>query len=160
MNMLRIWGGGVYGDESLYDLCEVHGILVWQDFMSACAMVPGDQGWRQNFLAEAEESIRRLRNRTSLALWCGNNESEHAWRAWGWQDAYGLHGTDSADVRNAYAAVFEQALPRLVEDLNGGFYWPSSPHSEVDVSPRECKHENEQGGEEIQDRCACKSGTV
>lgn len=140
MNMLRIWGGGVYGDESLYDLCEVHGILVWQDFMSACAMVPGDQGWRQNFLAEAEESIRRLRNRTSLALWCGNNESEHAWRAWGWQDAYGLHGTDSADVRNAYAAVFEQALPRLVEDLNGGFYWPSSPHSEVDVS-------DEKGGE-------------
>ena len=130
MNMLRIWGGGVYGDEELYDLCDSHGILVWQDFMSACAMVPGDAGWKQNFLAEAEESIRRLRNRTSLALWCGNNESEHAWRAWGWQDLYGLHGMDSAEVRNAYAAVFEEALPRLTDDLNGGFYWPSSPHAD------------------------------
>ncbi len=134
MNMLRIWGGGVYGDEELYNLCDSHGILVWQDFMSACAMVPGDVDWKQNFLAEAAESILRLRNRTSLALWCGNNESEHAWRAWGWQDAYGLHGTDSAEVSTAYTAVFEDALPRLIEALNGGFYWPSSPHAEPDVA--------------------------
>ena len=137
MNVIRIWGGGVYGDEKLYDLCDAHGILVWQDFMSACAMVPGDAMWKQNFLAEAEESVRRLRNRTSLALWCGNNESEHAWRAWGWQDLYGLHGADSADVRDAYASVFEEALPLLIEALDGGFYWPSSPHAEPDFAPQD-----------------------
>lgn len=135
MNMIRIWGGGVYGDEELYDLCDTHGILVWQDFMSACAMVPEDDHWKQNFLAEAEESVRRLRNRTSLALWCGNNESEHAWRAWGWQDLYGLHGSDSAAVRNAYASVFEEALPLLIGALDGGFYWPSSPHADPDFAP-------------------------
>ena len=128
MNMVRLWGGAHYGDERLYDLCDEWGILVWQDFMNACAMVPGDAAWRANFLAEAEQQVRRLRNRTSLAIWAGNNESEKAWRDWGWQDMYGLHGADSAAVARAYQVVFEAALPELVARLEGGEYQPSSPH--------------------------------
>ena len=132
MNMLRVWGGAHYGDEAFYDLCDERGILVWQDFMSACAMVPGDAAWRDNFLAEAEEQVRRLRNRTSLAIWAGNNETEKAWRDWGWQDTYGLHGADSIAAALAYRRVFEKALPAVVEALSGGEYQPSSPHN-VDV---------------------------
>lgn len=129
MNMLRVWGGAHYGDEVFYDLCDEQGLLVWQDFMNACAMVPGDEPWRMNFLAEAEAQVVRLRNRTSLAIWAGNNETEKAWRDWGWQDLYGLHGEDSVAVEEAYRKVFERALPALVDSLGGGEYQPSSPHA-------------------------------
>ena len=145
MNMLRVWGGAHYGDEELYDLCDRHGILVWQDFMSACAMVPGDEAWKANFLAEAEGQVLRLRNRPSLALWCGNNESEKAWREWGWQDLYDLHGADSVQVERAYKEVFESLLPELVKGLNGGQYWPSSPHSLEVESPRESGDQHDWG---------------
>ena len=76
-------------------------------------------------LAEAEEQVVRLRNRTSLAIWAGNNESEKAWRDWGWQDLYGLHGADSVAVEQAYRSVFEEALPEAVRRLGGGEYQPS-----------------------------------
>lgn len=145
MNMLRVWGGAHYGDEAFYDLCDEHGILVWQDFMSACAMVPGDADWRENFLAEAKQQVLRLRNRTSLALWCGNNESEKAWRDWGWQDLYGLHGVDSAQVDQAYRQLFESDLPSLVDEWKGGQYWPSSPHSFDPSSPRKSGDQHDWG---------------
>ena len=136
MNMIRVWGGAHYGDEVLYDLCDEQGILVWQDFMNACAMVPGDADWRDNFLVEAEEQVLRLRNRTALAIWAGNNETEKAWRDWGWQDLYGLHGADSVAVEVAYREVFEEKLPDLVTRLNGGEYQPSSPHHRDPRAPR------------------------
>lgn len=127
MNMLRIWGGAVYGSDAFYDRCDSLGILVWQDFMNACAMVPGDSDWQANFLAEAEEQVVRLRNRTSLALWCGNNETEKAWKEWGWQELYGMDAADSAAAWQAYVDLFEEGLPNVVESKGGGFYWPSSP---------------------------------
>ncbi len=127
MNMLRIWGGAVYGSDAFYDRCDSLGILVWQDFMNACAMVPGDSAWQANFLAEAEEQVVRLRNRTSLALWCGNNETEKAWKEWGWQELYGMDAADSAAAWQAYVDLFEEGLPNVVESKGGGFYWPSSP---------------------------------
>lgn len=127
MNMLRIWGGAVYGSDALYDRCDSLGILIWQDFMNACAMVPGNAEWQANFLAEAEEQVMRLRNRTSLALWCGNNETEKAWKEWGWQELYGLDAADSAAAWQAYTDLFEVGLPNVVESKGGGFYWPSSP---------------------------------
>lgn len=128
MNMLRVWGGAVYGSEAFYDRCDAAGLLVWQDFMSACAMVPGDAAWNENFLGEARQQVRRLRNRTSLALWCGNNETEKAWKTWGWQEIYGMDAADSTAAWAAYLSLFEQRLPDLVEEEGGGFYWPSSPH--------------------------------
>ena len=128
MNMLRVWGGAVYGSEALYDRCDEAGLLVWQDFMSACAMVPADQGWQQNFFMEARQQVKRLRNRTSLALWCGNNETEKAWKEWGWQEMYGMDAADSTAAWEAYLAVFDTGLTGIVQELEGGFYWPSSPH--------------------------------
>jgi beta-mannosidase len=78
MNMLRVWGGGIYENDIFYELCDEKGILVWQDFMFACAMYPGDDDFLDN--------VNRLRNHASIALWCGNNENSEGWQNWGWQD--------------------------------------------------------------------------
>jgi beta-mannosidase len=85
MNMLRIWGGGIYENDIFYDLCDAKGILVWQDFMFACAMYPGDIEFLANVQEEAEQQVKRLRNHASIALWCGNNESSEGWKRWGWK---------------------------------------------------------------------------
>jgi beta-mannosidase len=73
MNMLRVWGGGVYERDEFYSYCDQEGILVWQDFMYACAMYPGDDLFLANARAEAEAQVRRLRKHACIALWCGNN---------------------------------------------------------------------------------------
>ena len=75
MNMLRIWGGGVYEDNDFYERCDEKGILLWQDFMFACAMYPGDSRFMENVKQEAIDNIKRLRQHPSIALWCGNNEN-------------------------------------------------------------------------------------
>ncbi|HLP02688.1 MAG TPA: glycoside hydrolase family 2 protein, partial [Opitutaceae bacterium] len=74
MNMLRVWGGGIYESEDFYDLCDELGLLVWQDFMFACTLYPADEAFLASSRAEAAYQVRRLRHRASLALWCGNNE--------------------------------------------------------------------------------------
>lgn len=75
MNMLRVWGGGIYEKEIFYELCDKLGILVWQDFAFACSAIPADvEGIEENFLKEAAYQIKRLRNHPSLVLWCGGNE--------------------------------------------------------------------------------------
>ncbi|MGB1074956.1 MAG: glycosyl hydrolase 2 galactose-binding domain-containing protein [Flavobacteriales bacterium] len=132
MNMLRVWGGGVYPPEAFFNACDSAGILVWQDFMFACAMVPGDDPFRDQISTEATHHIQRLRNHPSLALWCGNNEVERAWKTWGWQDLYDLHGPDSASVWRDYSAWFESELPGLVAQYGHSDYWPSSPHRTSD----------------------------
>jgi beta-mannosidase len=127
MNMVRVWGGASYPSEQFYNFCDSAGLLVWQDFMFACAMVPGDSTYVANVKAEAAYQVKRLRHRPSLALWCGNNESQKAWETWGWPDLFELHGPDSIATEEAYAAVFHQALPSVVERESDAFYWPSSP---------------------------------
>ncbi len=74
MNMIRVWGGGIYESEDFYDLCDELGLLVWQDFMFACTLYPGGRGLHRQLAGEAEHQVRRLRHRACLALWCGNNE--------------------------------------------------------------------------------------
>lgn len=75
MNMLRVWGGGLYETEDFYDACDENGLLVWQDFPFACSYYPDDEAYQAVIAQEAEVQIKRLRSRTSLALWCGNNEN-------------------------------------------------------------------------------------
>jgi len=128
MNMLRVWGGGIYENDLFYSLCDRYGILVWQDFMFACNLYPGDSAFLANVAHEAVDNIRRLRNHPCLALWCGNNEVDEGWHNWGWQKQLGYTQGDSIRAWNDYLALFEELLPRLVmENDPGRPYWPSSP---------------------------------
>ena len=132
MNMLRVWGGGVYEDDTFYDLCDEAGILVWHDFMFACVMVPGDEAFLDNVRAEAIDNVRRLRNHPCIAIWVGNNEIDTAWQndvpggGWGWKEKYTQAQRD--EMWAAYRAIFYRILPQAVAAHDPQrFYWPSSP---------------------------------
>lgn len=130
MNMVRVWGGGVYPPDAFFAACDASGILVWQDLMFANAMVPDDDPFVNNVREEVEEQVRRLQHHASLALWCGNNEVDVAWHNWGWQRGYGMSVADSARMRNAYVALFEEAVPQWIWVLDKTVgYTPSSPIS-------------------------------
>jgi beta-mannosidase len=136
MNMLRIWGGGIYENDIFYDLCDRYGILLWQDFMFACSMYPGDAAFLENVRQEAVDNVRRLRNHPSIALWCGNNEIDAAWSqfnpngGWGWKQQY--NEKQRAEIWHAYDTLFHKILPEVVKQNHPGcFYWPSSPMADV-----------------------------
>ena len=128
MNMIRVWGGGAYPDAEFYSDCDKAGILVWQDFMFACAMYPGNVEFLDNVKKEAAEQVKNLRNHPCLALWCGNNEIDEGWHNWEWQKQYNYSKTDSANIWLDYKRLFHVALNSIVKqnDLNTS-YWPSSP---------------------------------
>ena len=130
-NMLRVWGGGVYEEDIFYDLCDENGILVWQDFMFACAMFPGDEAFLENVRLEAIDNVKRLRNHPSIALWCGNNEILAAWKGWGWERAERAKNKENADkIWQAYVDIFHKTLPEVVEEYDPQrSYWGSSPSS-------------------------------
>jgi|Deesub1362B_J571_1020462.scaffolds.fasta_scaffold00001_593 beta-mannosidase len=131
MNMIRVWGGGIYEADVFYDLCDELGLLVWQDFMFACALYPGDDEFLANVRQEVEDQVRRLRYHPCLALWCGNNECEEGWFHWGWQKNL------PASVWDDYEKLFHELIPGVIEQLDPGrTYWPSSPHSEEVGQPR------------------------
>ncbi|WP_397300497.1 glycosyl hydrolase 2 galactose-binding domain-containing protein [Nonlabens ulvanivorans] len=125
MNMLRVWGGGIYENDIFYEKCDEKGILVWQDFMFACAMYPGDARFRESVTNEITQQITRLRNHSSIALWCGNNETSEAWHNWGWQEGRSQAERDS--IWEDYRAVFQIAMPKYVSELTKEPYWESSP---------------------------------
>lgn len=126
MNMLRVWGGGIYENDLFYELCDQNGILIWQDFMFACAMYPGDDAFLENVRQEGIEQIKRLRQHACLALWCGNNENYEAWHGWGWTEQYNKSQTQIIEA--AYDTLFHKLLPRLVGEFDEGkAYWESSP---------------------------------
>jgi beta-mannosidase len=128
MNMLRVWGGGIYEDDLFYDLCDEYGILVWQDFMFACAMYPADDAFLANVEGEAIETVKRLRGHPCVALWCGNNEIDEAWHHWGWQRELGYTAADSARIWRDYETLFDRLLPTIVETYDPAApYVPSSP---------------------------------
>jgi len=142
MNMLRIWGGGIYEDDYFYELCDRNGILLWHDFMFACSLYPCDDEMAENIRAEAVENVKRLRNHACLALWCGNNEMNEAWNCWGWKDRFEKLGI--ADKLLAeYNRVFLDILPSVVKELDPETdYRSSSPYS--DLYPEE---RNDQSGD-------------
>ncbi len=130
MNMLRVWGGGIYEKDIFYKLCDENGILVWQDFMFACAMFPGDEAFLENVRQEAIDNVKRLRNHPSIALWCGNNECLSAWYLWGWKEREEKQqGKEIADrIWQSYVDIFHKTLPEVVEEYdNDRMYWASSP---------------------------------
>lgn len=128
MNMLRVWGGGVYADDAFYDACDKNGILIWQDFMFACAMYPGDDHFVNNVATEVIDQVERLRNHPCIALWCGNNEVDEGWKNWGWQKQFKYSEKDSTTIAQNNAALFNYLINDLVKLHDGTRpYWPSSP---------------------------------
>lgn len=133
MNMLRVWGGGIYEDDRFYHQCDSMGIMVWQDFMFACSLYPSEGELLDNIKKEAVYNVRRLRNHPCISLWCGNNECLEAWYNWGLKNRYEQQGF--ADIIwKQYVDLFHNALPEIVTEYNPEvFYWPSSPYSSIDV---------------------------
>ncbi len=128
MNMLRVWGGGVYEADDFYSLCDENGILVWQDFMFACAMYPGDAAFLNSVEAEVRDNVKRLRNHPCIALWCGNNEVDEGWHNWGWQKQYQYSPADSATIYGYYRELFHTRIPSVLQELDPERpYHPSSP---------------------------------
>jgi beta-mannosidase len=128
INMLRVWGGGVYEDDVFYDLCDRYGIMVWQDFMFAGALYPADSSFLRNIENEVRYQVKRLRNHSCIALWCGNNEIEEAWFNWGWQKQFNYSAEDSTKLWNDYKKIFHQLIPEILKELDPQRrYWPSSP---------------------------------
>ena len=127
-NMLRVWGGGIYESDAFYNACDESGILVWQDFMFACGLVPGDAAFANNVKQEIADQLIRLRNHPCIALWCGNNEVAEGWSNWGWQKQYHMNAADSIRIWSDYQKIFHQIIPSVIDSLSDGIaYWPSSP---------------------------------
>ncbi|MFW5699027.1 MAG: beta-mannosidase [Planctomycetota bacterium] len=124
MNMIRLWGGGIYEDDTFYELCDEYGLLIWHDFMFACSTYPtGDPVWLESVRHEVADNVRRVRHHAAIALWCGNNELEQGlvhhtgWneRAMSWAD---------------YSRLFDVHLPDWLAELDPTRdYWPCSPHT-------------------------------
>ncbi len=121
-NCIRVWGGGYYPDDAFYDACDELGLLVWQDFMFACANYRLTPDFEAEIRAEFADNIRRLRHHASLGLWCGNNEMEMFQE----DHHYGGDATTQAD----YLKMFEEILPSLLAEYDPDtYYWPASPSS-------------------------------
>lgn len=118
-NMMRIWGGGLYESEHFYELCDAHGLLVWQDFPYACAYYPDTGEYAEAARVEATAGVRRIRNHPSLALWCGNNENATMYHG----DWHGLRPS-----RYLGEKLYNEVLPAVVDAEDPRTpYWPSSP---------------------------------
>ena len=126
MNMVRVWGGGIYENDYFYDTCDELGLLVWQDFMFACTFYPGNPEFMDNVRQEATYQVRRLRDHPSLAIWVGNNENEVAWQDWNIPAIIGP--AHQKEVWGDYLRLFNDVLPAVLRAHDPSrLYWPSSP---------------------------------
>lgn len=114
MNMIRVWGGGIYENKKFYELADKNGILVWQDFMFACTPYPHDAKFLENVEKEAIQNVKRLRNYASIALWCGNNEVEESIKYWGFETQVPSHAYEGFKV--GYTKLFKELLPKVVKN--------------------------------------------
>ncbi|WP_407939951.1 glycoside hydrolase family 2 protein [Nocardiopsis coralli] len=122
MNLLRVWGGGIYESDDFYDLCDERGILVWQDFAFACAAYSENEPLRGEVEAEACDNVSRLMRHPALVLWNGSNENIWGMRAWGF--------LKRLDGKSWGLDYYERLLPAVVAELDPGReYTPSSPWS-------------------------------
>lgn len=121
-NCIRVWGGGYYPDDWFFDLCDELGLLVWMDFMFACASYELDDEFEENISAEIRDNVRRIRHHACLGLWCGNNEMESQTLDKTWEP--------SIKQKYDYIKLYEYIIPKIVEEEDPAtFYWPSSPSS-------------------------------
>jgi beta-mannosidase len=131
MNMLRVWGGGIYERDVFYDECNRLGILVWQDFMFSCALYPDyNKNFMENVRNEIIQVVKRLRNHPSLALWCGNNENDWLYEAL----------SSSGEISDPFYGekIYHELMPELLELLDPTrLFWPSSPYGGNDHNSRE-----------------------
>jgi len=122
-NMLRVWGGGTYEHDAFYNACDELGIMVWQDFMFACATYPEDEPYPALVEREAREAVTRLAHHPSIVLWCGGNENILGYESWGWKQR--MPRDQKWGER-----YFLDILPRMVRELDPSRpYWPDSPYS-------------------------------
>lgn len=130
MNMIRVWGGGIYEDDEFYKACDENGILVWQDFMFAGSFYPADENFQKNVEMEVKDQVERLQNHPSLALWCGNNEIDEAIVNWGYQKQFKYSKEDSLQVWKDYKTIFHEVIPNAIKKYataDKQIYWESSP---------------------------------
>ena len=121
-NVIRVWGGGCYPDDDFYDLCDEKGLIVWQDFMFACAAYELTEPFEENITAEIRQQLRRLRHHACLGIWCGNNENEGQFESYVWPR--------TQKQFYDYIRMYEYLIPHLVhEEDPDTFYWPSSQSS-------------------------------
>ncbi|MFC9268225.1 glycoside hydrolase family 2 protein [Streptomyces zhihengii] len=116
IDLVRIWGGGIYEDDAFYDACDELGLLVWQDFLFACSAYPEEQPLRGEIDAEARDNVVRLMPHPSLVLWNGNNENLWGFRDWDWEPA--LAGDSWGE------GYYLGLLPRIVAELD-----PTRPYT-------------------------------
>ncbi|HEY6738772.1 MAG TPA: glycoside hydrolase family 2 protein [Actinopolymorphaceae bacterium] len=122
IDLLRVWGGGIYEKDEFYDACDELGVLVWQDFLFACAAYPEEEPFGSEVEAEARHNVTRLMSHPSLALLNGNNENIWGSMEWGWGPRI--------DGRTWGKGYYLDLLPRVVAELDPTRpYWPGSPYS-------------------------------
>lgn len=127
-NAVRIWGGGEYLPNQVMDELQDYGIIVWQDFMFAGGIYPGDSSFLKNVEEEITYQVKRLRNYNNISLYCGNNEIDEAWHNWGWQKQYNYSKDDSTKIWNDYVKLFHELIPSIVKKYDSNTdYIPSSP---------------------------------
>lgn len=128
-NCIRVWGGGLYPDDSFFDICDELGLMVWQDFMFACANYRLTEDFEENIMAELKDQIRRLAHHASLGLWCGNNEMEMFVDQGEW-------GAKN-EIKSDYVKIYEYLFPKLLKKEDPDrFYWPVASWSSIDYYGR------------------------
>jgi beta-mannosidase len=135
-NMVRVWGGGLYPSNYFYKRCDEEGIMVWQDFMFACAMYPADSSFLHNVKAEMDYQIPRISSHPSVVLFNGNNEVDVAWKNWGFQKQYQLASEDSIQISEDYQKLFQVNLPNWVRHYSNIPYVHTSPLSNWGATER------------------------
>jgi beta-mannosidase len=135
INMLRVWGGGIFERDEFYEACDRAGMMVWQDFLFACASYPEEEPLRSEVEAEVRDNVVRLMPHASLMLWNGNNENIWGFDEWGWRPiikegvSWGL-------------GYYLDVVPKLCAELDPDRpYYPGSPYSgSMDIEPNDDRH--------------------
>ena len=131
VNAIRVWGGGIYESDDFYDLCDEKGIIVWQDFLFACAAYPEDEKFVEEVKAEAAQAISRLANHPSLVLWCGGNECIEGFQHWDWKEPLAGKAWGSK--------YYFEILPNILTHIDGSrAYIPGSPFSTLSEDVKDC----------------------